>query len=524
MGPDERGSEQLWQRAQQHIECGHILAAQHDLESLLARDPGHVSARMLLVSSLLNQGEVRSAAKHAVTASKATLQHVHGIAAVSQCLMRLGEVNAARTCLARFDALKSPCSGPDLRSMASCYQLLGDNRTALQFMNNAAATGYDNADFHYFHGLQLQFDGQLEAARQKMRLCLERNRGHGRAALALARLSKGRPDAGRLDVIECSLDGVPPASEQHAAFQFARFEELDSLSRHAEAFVALRRANAVMAFLLAGEYRIDKDIFDQLKRRANDTFLHGPGACIDGPIPIFIVGMPRSGTTLLDRLLDNHPDVTSVGERNDFPLQLRWTTDRNGSQIVDPELLAGLDGIDYELLGRRYLEQTQWRAAGKRFYVDKLPPNHLLVGLIHRALPQAPILHMERGTMDVCFSNYRVLFGNSYPFSYDLGELIGYCHLYEDLMRYWHSRLGSALMRVSYEDLVSAPEAGIQRVFAHCGLRAVSGCSDLSQNTTAVATLSSTQVRQPIHQRSVNQWQRYGACLAPLAELVNNDD
>lgn len=494
------------------------------LESLLSREPDAIPVRMLLISVLLSQGHIREAATHAISASQSRLEDVRGVAAVTQCLIRIGEMIAAKECLARFEAQSPELDGPQLRSMASTYQLLGDNKTALQYMTRAGDTGYDNADFRYFHGLQLQFNGQLTAARQKMSECLALDPHYGRAALALARLSKDKPDAQRLAFLDGQVKAAPAASEQQAALEFARFEELDSLDRCADAFVALRKANAIMHLRLAAEYRVGQDVFEGLKRVVTKTSMAGAGASVEGPTPIFIVGMPRSGTTLLERMLGNHPDVVSAGELNDFPLQLRWAANQHGNQIVDGKLLERVADIDYRQLGERYLEQTQWRAGGKAFYVDKLPPNHLLVGLIQRALPQAKILHLVRSPMDVCFSNYKVLFGNSYPFSYDLGELIGYYRQYSDLMRYWHELQPGRLLDVPYQQLVAAPEATLKSVFDYCGLRPIHGCSDISRNQSSVATLSSPQVRQPIHQRGINHWQRYAANLTPIAELLQTSD
>lgn len=517
----KRLAERAWLRAQQYIADGQTGAARAALEAVLQREPDKFAARMLLASVHLSEGRVREAATEARLASQSPPDDPNAVAAAAQCLIRIGEMTAANACLARYDVLSRKLDGRQLRAIARIYQLLGDNAMALELMNRAQAQDYDNADFRYFHGLQLQFSGQAEAARQEMRECLRRKPTYGRAALALARLSKRDPDATRLAFIHKQAIEVKQGTEEHAALEFARFEELDTLGRRDDAFVALRRANAIMHMRLAGEFRISSNLMDSLKRIVSSEFIKGSGASIDGPVPIFIIGMPRSGTTLLDRMLDNHPDVVSTGERNDFPLQLRWSANVHGNQILDTAFMDQLGSIDYEELGRRYLEQTQWRAAGKAFYVDKLPPNWMLAGLIRRALPRAPILHMARAPMDVCFSNYKVLFGNSYPFSYDLAELAHYHHLYRDLMGYWHGLFPGRLLDVPYRQLVTDPERVLQRIFAYCGLRAVEGCSEITRNTSPVATLSSPQVREPVHARGLDQWRPYARHLAPLVAALH---
>ncbi len=334
--------------------------------------------------------------------------------------------------------------------------------------------------------------------------------------MTLARMRKQTPESNHLDYIRRQLERVERGSEDHGAFEFAQFKVLEDLGRYDEAFDALARGNAVMYGRQRHDIERERRLFDALIERTPREFLDRAGAAVEGPMPIFVVGLPRSGTTLLDRILDNHSQVTSTGERSDFPRQLRWAADRHGNEIVDEAVLERLHDIDYAELGRRYLAQTQWRANGKRFFVDKLPPNYMLVGMIHRALPQAPILHMVRDPMDVCFSNYKALFGDSYAYSYDLDALAAHYRNYRRLMDHWHTALPGRVLDVRYNDLVAEPEAAAARILSHCGLPIEHGTTDLTRNTSATDTLSSAQVREPIHARTIGEWRRYERQLAPL--------
>jgi hypothetical protein len=329
-------------------------------------------------------------------------------------------------------------------------------------------------------------------------------------------------NSNHLNYIRAQLHAVEKGSEDHAAFEFAQYKELEDLGRYEDAFAALERGNAIMYSRLSHDMQRERELFEGIRRLFTPDFVRGPGARINGPVPIFIVGLPRSGTTLLDRILDNHPDVVSTGERIDFPRQLRWAANLHGNDLIDAKLLDRILRVDYDELGRRYLEQTQWRTPGSSFFVDKLPANHMLLGLIHRALPQAPILHMVRDPMDVCFSNYRALFGESYPYSYQLDALASHYLQYRMLMRHWNDVMPGCVLDVSYADLVTNPEPTLATVFAHCGLRPVPGCSDLTRNATAVNTLSSAQIREPIHTRSLGEWRRYERQLAPLRGVLQS--
>jgi hypothetical protein len=188
----------------------------------------------------------------------------------------------------------------------------------------------------------------------------------------------------------------------------------------------------------------------------------------DAPQPIFILGLPRSGTTLLDRLLGSHPEVTSAGELEDFAQQLCWAADRPG--LLDGAMLQRLSGIDYPELGERYLSQTRWRARSARFFIDKQPWNHAVAGLIARALPGARILHISREPMDVCFSNYRAMLGGRYAYSFDLEALAGHYLDYCRLQEHWRQTMPQRMLDLSYHELVHDTESTMRKVVAFCGL------------------------------------------------------
>ena len=518
-------AEKLWLRAQRYIEASQIGAARTTLESLVRREPDRVAARMLLASVYLSEGHVREAAEQAVFASTLLPDDADAVATTVQCLLQVGETVAARDVLRRFDAASKDLPGDKLTAIAHVHQMLGEDPIALALMDRAQAQGYDNPDFRYFHGLQLQFNGRIEEALKEMEGCLKLGPTFGRASLTLARARRQTPDDNHLEFIRGKLRSVEPGSEDHAAFEFAQYKELEDLGRYDEAFAALERGNAVKYSRLHHDPGREAALFEAIIEHTGAEFLQAQASraeeASEGPMPIFVVGLPRSGTTLLDRILDNHPDVRSTGERIDFPRQLRWTANQHGQEVIDAKLLERLLDIDYVELGRRYLAQTRWRAGGKAYFVDKLPPNYMLLGFIHRALPRAPILHMVRDPMDVCFSNYRALFGDSYAYSYDLQALASHYRCYRKLMQHWHAAMPGRIFDVDYGALVRNPDDVIAAILAYCGLRQVPGCGDVTRNDTAVNTLSSAQVREPIHTRTLGVWQRYTRQLEPLRTALS---
>jgi len=511
---------QLWQAAQEHILADRVAEGRACLQSLLAMMPGNAAARMLLAGTVLASGKVREATEQ-LRLSAASIQRDPGLLLqVTQSLSRLGEVNATRACL-RHPMIPHIDNGPMLTAIGHIFQGIGLNREALQMMDRAKRLGYDNADFRYFHALQLQFNGRLDEAEAEMESCLRLGPTFGRASLSLARIRKQTEASNHVDFLRSRLRSVPQGSEDHAAFEFALYKELEDLGDLDAAWDALQRANSIMARRLPCDPAQEEEVFDRLIEYFERPWTERPSHVPPGPTPIFVVGMPRSGTTLLERILGSHSSVASVGELSDLPRQLRWVADHHGFPVVDRELLEHMAGFDFGLLGRRYLEQSQWRAEGKAYYIDKLPPNFMLVGFIKRALPHAKVVHMSRDPMDVCFSNYRAMFGDAYAYSYDLDALARHYHQYRRLMDYWRQAVPGFVIDVSYAELVQDTENACRKLLAACGLPFEEACLDHTRNSSSVATLSSAQVRQAIHSRGLGEWRRYEPRLQRLQDMLS---
>ena len=510
----------LWLEGQQHVLAGRLEAAQATFAALLDHDPAQVNARLLLASVMLARGLVRDAAEQVKFAAFALPGDPDLICKVAQSLSSLGETNAARACLQHPEVARTR-SGPALAALAHIHQGLGQHAQALTLMDRARDAGFDTPDFRYFRALQLQFNGRLADAEAALESCLQLGPTFGRASLTLARMRRQTPAGNHLDFIRARLASVATGTEDHAAFEFALHKELDDLGELDDAWAALVRGNAVMHGRLAYDAPAETRLFDKLIAGFDALPAARDGVRYPGPMPIFIVGLPRSGTTLLERILGSHSMVASAGELTDLPRQLRWVADQHGHALLDERLLDGLGNFDFDTLGRRYLEQSQWRAGGRPYYIDKLPPNFMLLGHIRRALPQARIVHIRREPMDVCFSNYRALFGDAYAYSYDMASLAHHHAQYRRLMQHWLRVMPDAVLDLPYADLVRDTPAACARVLAFCGLPFESACLDHTSNRSSVATLSSAQVREPIHARGLGEWRRYERQLQPLRDLLD---
>ena len=509
----------LWAQARAHIAQRRWEDATRALDALLLDDAQAIPVLLLLASISLAKGSVRAAVAHLQRAAASLPDDIEAIGRVAQALSRIGEARAAHACLAH-PAIARSLNAQALLMLAHVSQGLGLHAEALALMERARALGLDGADFRYFRALQLQFNGRMGEAEAEMESCLAMGPTFGRASLTLARVRRQTAASNHVRFIRARLATVEQGSEDHAAFEFALHKEQDDLGQYEEAWQALQRGNAIMQRRLGHDRSGERAIFDALIARFDGQVITEQPTPPEGPVPIFIVGMPRSGTTLLERILGNHSMVMPTGELADFPRQLRWTADLHGHALLDLTLLDACKRLDFPLLGRRYLEQTQWRAQGRRFYVDKLPPNFILIGFIRRALPHARILHMVRDPMDICFSNYRALFGDSYAYSYDL-ESLGHHHgQYRRLMQHWHRTMPGAVLDIDYDELVRDTESAARRLLGFCGLPYEPACLDTTSNQSPVATLSSAQVRSPIHQRSLGEWRRYERQLQTLRDAL----
>lgn len=515
----------LWQRGQDAIRARRLDEARAAFEQLIALQPQHAPARLLLASVHLAGGTVHAAVAQTLAAARQLPNDAGVIARVAQALRQLGESNAARAALAH-PAVAATRDPRALLAVAHIHQGLGEHARALALMDRALALGLDTPDLRYFRALQLQFNGRLADAEAELECCLGMGPTYGRASVALARLRKARPDHNQLDFIARRLAQVERGSEDEAAFEFARYVELEALGRDDEAWSALARGNGLMHARLRGQAFDEDALLAAIIAKATPDFLAdaappGPPPSPEQPQPIFIVGMPRSGTTLLESLLGRHPQVASAGELIEFGKLWRQVADVHGHAIADLKLLAA--NTDFAEVGRRYLEQTRWRAQGRAFYIDKLPPNFWLAGFIRKALPQARILHMNREPMALCFSNWRALFGDSYAYSYDMGALAAHHARYRRMMAHWQATMPGAIHQVDYAALVAEPEANARAVLGHCGLEFDARVLDAGADAGPVATLSSAQVRAPIRADASRDWRRYATPLEPLRRELGAD-
>lgn len=235
----------------------------------------------------------------------------------------------------------------------------------------------------------------------------------------------------------------------------------------------------------------------------------GEGACF----PVFIVGLPRTGTTLVDRIITSHSQCASLGEIADLASAI---VRLSGTVSDRMELIETSAEIDFVSLSEQYAFSTRGRGFEARVLTDKTPANFLYLGHIAAAMPEAKIIHLTRHPLDTCFAIYKTLFRMGYPYSYRLDHLADYYIAYRELMAHWHKVMPGQILDVSYENLVMDVAGESRRIIDHCGLAWEDSVLDFHKNTSASATASAAQVRQPVYTSSVGRWRKHAEGLAPL--------
>ena len=366
--------------------------------------------------------------------------------------------------------------------------------------------------------LLAQFNRNAEAATE-LNQVLALNPGIPIAWWMLSRLRQQTPESNHVAQLRSLLARPGLRAIDTAALARALHKELDDLGDHAGAWEALERMCRAKRPGLAYDPAHTRALIDRLIEWSTAPALeHGSEA--SGPTPIFIVGMHRSGTTLLEQLLDASPQVRSLGELLDFTNAMRHATDHYCKGVIDAVIVARAGDVDFTAVGQRYLDGVAWRLSGETCFTDKEPANFLNIDFICRALPKARILHLVRDPLETCFSNLRELFSDINAWSYNQLELADYFIQYRRLMAHWHARWPERILDVSYSDLTSDTEAVMRRVVAFCGLEYLPAMNDPRNSARAIATASSVQVRDGVVRPEAPKWLPYARQLRPLIEAL----
>ena len=365
--------------------------------------------------------------------------------------------------------------------------------------------------------------GKIEEARETYLALLKRFPTHRRNHYHLSRLQKAR-DFEHIDQMKAILREDERTPEHNISLYFAIAKELEDLEQWDDSFKYYRQACEAVTAVAAYDVNNDIELIDKIIAVCNRDWLDdttGDSAPDDtDKTPIFIVGLPRTGTTLTERILSSHSRVSSLGETLFLQMVLRRESGVTSVENMNPAMVEALAGKDMRRVAKGYIDSVRYRLGPEPMFIEKLPFNFLYLGFIARAWPDARLVHLVRNPMDACFSMYKQVFTWAYKYSYSLESLGRYYIAHDRLARHWRSVLGDRIVEVAYEDLVRDQHDQTRRLLDRLGLEFEEACLQFDRNRAPSTTASSVQVREKVHAGSVLRWKRFERQLQPLREQL----
>jgi hypothetical protein len=436
----------------------------------------------------------------------------------AQCLLALGRLPEA--CEAAAAARRTAPPDPVmLDAIGSLFSQGNDQRQALEAYDRAVALAPDVPHFLFNRATVYRFLGHLIEAERDYDRVIQLEPNDYEAYKNRSELRMQSPSANHIDELERVLQSGIADWRGVVQIHYALAKEYEDLADYAKSFEHLKEGASKRRQHLRYDVAPDVATVDWIA----EAFPAATGRVIGTPnaAPIFIVGLPRSGTTLVDRILGSHSRVHSAGELDDFArCVVEGVRGDLRAAMSRRELVARAAHLDFMALGAEYLKRTRHVGGSKERFTDKMPLNYLYCGLIHRALPLAKIVHLTRHPMAACYAMYKTLFKDAYPFSYDLDDIGRYYVSYRRLMDHWQAALPGVIHCLSYEALVADQIGETRKLLEYCGLEWEDACVDFHRNSAPTTTASAVQVRQPLYRTSVSQWRHYQAQLAPFARQL----
>lgn len=408
---------------------------------------------------------------------------------------------------------------------ARLFTECGNHSGAESFLKHALDVDPEHAAVLFEYAKNQFCLGHMDAAEKAASQFLESDfPTKGQLFLLRAGLQKQSQDSNHVDSLKAYLAHEHPQEDAVNA-HYALAKELEDLGEFSDSFAALKtgadkqreRLNVDLAAELQNLKSIEASFHADAFAAVSDS---GSTAA-----PIFIVGMPRTGATLVENILARHDGVKTIGESNDFTAAMTRVVNNYIGENMDKGLnpLSAALQVDYKEIADRYMSSMAGMLGPADRYVNKLPFNFLYCGLIKKAFPNARIIHMVRDPMDTCYAVYKTLFNRVYFFSYDLDELADYYSAYRQLMDHWHSLMPDFILDVQYENLVSDPVTESKKITDYCGLDWSEDLLDVGSKSKTPSTASGAPIGEPIYTSSVENWRNFETELAPVFEKLKSN-
>jgi tetratricopeptide (TPR) repeat protein len=496
--------------------------AEDIFRSILQSDASHVEALCGLAAVSLAAGSPQDAERLLRHAGRQTAHLPLVWRGLGQALLDLGRLPEAEAAVRHLLQIEPENPKNWIVLGTACTRLMRQE-DALVAYREAARLNPTEVRLHLSIGHLQKTLGRRAESEQAYHECLRLDPAFSEAYWSLADLKNYRFSDAELAAMQALDRGAAGDGDDQAQLHFALGRAFEQRAEYATAFTHYATGNA----LRRRSVPYSSDRFADKTRRVREVFDAGFFASRTGSgepdrAPIFVVGLPRSGSTLVEQILASHSKVEGTFELPNVLTIVREFDHADAAHDAYPERVLTAPTPLFAVLGRRYLAETAPLRHGRPRFIDKMPNNFSHIGLIHAMLPLATIVDVRRHPMDACFSTFKQYFAEGQSFSYDLVDLGRYYRCYLSLMDHWDAVLPGRVLHVSYEDLVREPEANIRRLLAHCGLPFEAACLSFHETRRPVRTASAEQVRQPLYTSGVGYWRHFESELEPLRESLGD--
>jgi len=502
------------------IDLGKLDKAVASFNRALALKPDFAMAHYNLGNVLIDQGKLDEAAVSFRSALDLKQDYVEAYINLGGILDNQGKLDEALNCYHQALLLR-PDDAELYNSLARILRNQGKMDEAVAKLNQAVALKPEYAEAYYNLGVIYRELGKMDDAITCYRKALSLKPDLARAYMGLSSIVKHT----QVDDVISSMEDLynkkgDIPDEDRIILGFALGKAFDDIGDHEKAFHFILEANRLRRRSYEYSIQEDRELFERTKKIFSPDFFalhHGSGN--HDKTPIFILGMPRSGTTLIEQILASHPAVFGAGELEVLKVLINSTCTRI-SNLQFPECILDLDRTSLEMMGSEYIAKIRKYSAEAEFITDKLPYNFLRIGVIKLILPNAKIVHCMRSSMDNCFSIFKLDFKGAHGYAYDMVELGQYYNLYRDLMAHWEKVLPGFIYTLRYEEMVSDQQHQTRNLLDFCGLPWNENCLTFYKTERRVSTASFVQVRQPIYRDSIELWRQYEKQLEPLRKAI----
>jgi len=504
---------------------GKLAEAVTSYERAIALKPDFAEAHNNLGNALQAQGKLTEAVASYQRAIAIKADYAKARSNLGNALQAQGKLTEAVASYQRAIAIKADYAEAH-NDLGNALRDQGKVTEAVASYQRALAIKPDDAKAHYNLGLALQEKGELEQSRKLLERAIELDPDHAASYRGLGdtkSFSAGDPHLGAMERMAREVTSLSPA--QQIELHFALAKAYEDIGDYSASFEHLLKGNALKRQKVTFDVTATCDSLARIQQTFTPQLMRERRNVGDpSPVPVFVIGMPRSGTTLIEQILASHPRVFGAGELDDIASNVAMLRRDDGLSAGFPELVPSMTAAELRQFGSNYVNRLKSIAPEAQRITDKMPINFVYAGLIHLVLPHARIIHARRDPLDTCLSCFATLFAKGQQFTYDLAELGQFYRAYDRLMQHWRAVLPSGVMlEVQYEELVADLEGQARRIVDHCGLQWDEACLLFHETERPVRTASAVQVRQPIYHTSVGRWRRYERQLAPLIEVLGID-